>query len=267
MFGIFMESFVIFKLYTGLKLLLLLTLLMWIYLLFREKERRNRIMFVYAPLIIVLLFLFPLSRKFFVAAGLDPETYYRILWTIPMGIITVYGFCRLFENHRKAGTLLAAALIALFGSFVYQSDYISKAENQYHIPDTVIEVCDLIEPENPRARVSAVMPPDLIHFIRQYSARINMPYGREMLVSQWDYYNAVYEAMEGSEIVDMEKLLEATREEYCQYIVMAPGRQSDRDPLFYGLELVGEVDGYRVYLDPVTKEIVDSWQEYYEDEE
>ena len=88
MFGIFMESLVILKLYTGLKLLLFLTLLMWVYLLVREKERRNRVMFVYAPLIILVLFLFPLSRKVFVAAGLDPETYYRILWTIPMGMIT-----------------------------------------------------------------------------------------------------------------------------------------------------------------------------------
>ena len=267
MFGIFMESFVIFKLYTGLKLLLLLTLFMWIYLLIKEKERRNRILFVYAPLIIVILFLFPLSRKFFVAAGLDPETYYRILWTIPMGIITIYGFCHMFEKHRRIGVILAASLIVLCGRCVYQSDYISKAENPYHIPDTVIEICDLIEPENPNARVSAVMPPELIHFVRQYSARINMPYGREMIVQQWDYYNAVYEAMEGSEIVDMEKLLKAVREEYCQYIVMAPGRRSNQDPLLCGLDLVGEVDGYRIYQDPVTKEIVDSWQKYYEDEE
>lgn len=267
MFGIFMESFVIFKLYTGLKLLLLLTLLSWFYLLIREKERRNRVMFVYAPLLIVVLFLFPLSRKVFVAAGLDPETYYRILWTIPMGVITVYGFCHLFSRHRRVGVVLAAVLIGLTGSYVYRSDYISKAENPYHIPDTVTTICDLIEPENPSARVSAVMPPELIHFVRQYSARINMPYGREMLVQRWGYYNAVYEAMEGSETVDMEELLKATREDYCQYIVMAPGRESVQDPLSCGLELVGEVDGYRIYLDPVTRDIVESWQEYYEDDE
>lgn len=94
MFGIFMESLVIFKLYTGLKLLLVLSLISWVYLLFAEKERRNRLLFVYAPLLVIVLFLFPVSRWAFVAAGLDGETYYRILWTIPMGIITVYGFCR-----------------------------------------------------------------------------------------------------------------------------------------------------------------------------
>lgn len=266
MFGIFMESLVIFKLYTGLKLLLGLTLLSWIYLLFAEKGRRNRLLFVYAPLLIVVLFLFPVSRWVFVAAGLDGETYYRILWTVPMGIITVYGICRLFANHRRIGTAVGVALIILCGKYVYQSEYISKAENLYHIPDTVIKICDCIEPENPDARVSAVMPPELIHFVRQYSTRINMPYGREMLVNQWSYYNAVYEAMEGSEVVDVEKLLEATREEYCQYIVLSPGRETRQDPLKCGLTLKDEIDGYRIYEDPVTKEVVDSWQDYYEDE-
>ena len=53
MYGIFMESLVIFKLYTGLKLLLALTALCWIYLLFKEKDKRVRILLVYAPILIV----------------------------------------------------------------------------------------------------------------------------------------------------------------------------------------------------------------------
>jgi len=267
MYGIFMESLVIFKLYTGLKLLFALTLFAWIYLLITEKERRNRLMFVYAPLIIILLFLFPLSRKYFVAAGLDGETYYRVLWTIPMGIITIFGFCRLFERHRRIGLVVTAALIIFCGKYVYKSEYISKAENLYHIPDTVVKICDLIEPENPDTRASAVMPPELIHYVRQYSARINMPYGREMLVPQWKYDNAIYKAMEGTEVVDIDVLLKATRDEYCQYIVLAPGRQTEQEPEECGLVLVGEIDGYRIYEDPVSVKIVESWQEYYEDEE
>ena len=237
MFGIFMESLVIFKLYTGLKLLLVLSLISWVYLLFAEKERRNRLLFVYAPLL------------------------------VPMGIITVYGFCRFFAGHRRIGTAVGAALIILCGRCVYRSGYISRAENLYHIPDTVIEICDRIEPENPDARVWAVMPAELIHFVRQYSSRINMPYGREMLVNQWSYYNAVYEAMEGNEIVDVEELLKATRAEYCQYIVLSPGRETVQDPLSCGLVLADEIDGYRIYEDPVTREVVESWQGYYEDEE
>ncbi len=69
MFGIFMESFVMLKLYTGLKLLLLLSFLSWGYLLIKEREKRVRILLVYVPVIILGLFLFPVSRKLFVAAG------------------------------------------------------------------------------------------------------------------------------------------------------------------------------------------------------
>lgn len=267
MFGIFMESLVIFKLYTGLKYLLLLSAFMWIYLLIAEKDKKIRLFLVYAPIIVAALFLFPVSRKVFVAAGLDGETYYRILWTIPMGLIFVYGICRLFASHKMIGLVISAALVMIGGSYVYKSDYISKAENLYHIPDTVVKICDLIRPEDSRERVSAVMPTELIHFVRQYNAAINMPYGREMIVNQWDYYNAVYEAMEKPEIVDVEKLLEALRADYCQYTVMAKSRQTDQDMEKCGLILLDEIDGYYVYKDPVTAEIVGQWQEYYEDGE
>lgn len=266
MFGIFMESLVIFKLYTGLKLLMLLTAAALIYLLITEKDKRVRYFLVYAPLILIVLFLCPLSRKVFVAAGLDGETYYRMLWLIPMGLITATGACRAFAKHMRIGLAVSMVLIGLCGSLVYRSSYISKAENLYHIPDTVIKICDLIEPEEEDGRVSAVMPTELIHFVRQYSARINMPYGREMIASQWDYYNAVYEAMEGSEVVCMEDLIEAIRADYCQYVVFSPSKETDKDPETCGLSLVAVIDDYRIYEDPVTAREVESWQKYYEDE-
>lgn len=70
MYGIFMESLVIFKLYTGLRFLIVLFALSWIYLLFAEKDKKRRLLFVAAPPLILLAFLFPVSRKIFVAAGL-----------------------------------------------------------------------------------------------------------------------------------------------------------------------------------------------------
>lgn len=264
MFGIFMESLVIFKLYTGLRFLLVLTLLAWIYLLVKEKDKRIRLILVYAPILILLLFFFPLSRKLFVAAGLDGETYYRVIWTIPMGIITIYGACQLFAKHRRIGLIVSSALIILCGSYVYQSTYISKAENLYHIPNTVMKICDCITPENENLRVTAVMPPELIHFVRQYDANINMPYGREMLVERWGYYNEVYEVMEKPEIVEMKALLKATRNNYCQYIVMAQDRETDVNPVESGLVLLDTIDGYRIYEDPVTSEVVEQWLEYEE---
>lgn len=254
MYGIFMESLVIFKLYTGLRLLFALSLVMWIWLLIMEKRKSLRLVLVWAPLLTAVLFLIPLCRKAFVAAGLDGETYYRILWTIPMGVIFCYGACRLSAKYIKTGFVISCALIICCGSLVYRSPYITKAENLYHIPDTVVEICELIGSGNPKVRVSAVMPTELIHFVRQYDASINMPYGREMLVERWEYYNAVYEAMEKPEVVNMEELLAATRAENCRYIVMGEEKRTDMDPEESGLVLVAEIDGYRIYQDP---EVVD----------
>lgn len=269
MFGIFMESFIIFKLYTGLKLLFLLTLAVWFYLLIAEKNKNLRIIFVYAPVLTLILFLFPISRKVFVAAGLDGATYYRVIWTIPMGMITSYGACRLFYKYRKTGLIVTSALIILCGSFVYKSSYISKAENLYHIPDTVINICKLIHPDDAdeNVQVTVVVPEELVYFVRQYDSHIKMPYGREMIESQWDYYNEVHEAMEETDIIDMEKLIEACRKEYCQYIVISPARETDKVPEELGLLHLADVDGYRVYLDPVTEETVKEWAEYYEKDE
>lgn len=269
MFGIFMESLVIFKLYTGLKLLFVLTLASLIYLLVTEKNKTIRQLFVYAPVLILLLFLFPVSRKFFVAMGLDGETYYRVLWTIPMGMITAYGAVKFTGRHRRIGLLASMALIILCGSYVYKSDYISKAENLYHIPDTVIRICDLIHPSDadPDVQVTAVFPEELVHFVRQYDSGIRMPYGREMIASQWDYYNKVHEAMEEDEILDPEKLVEACREEYCQYIILSESRKVTEDPENAGLTLVGKMDGYLIYLDPVSQEAAESFAVYYEEDE
>lgn len=266
MYGIFMESLVIFKLYTGMKFLVVLFVLSWLYLLIKEKNTGRRLMFVYAPFLIIVLFLVPFSRKFFVSVGLDGETYYRVIWTIPMGLITAYGACQFFYRYRRTGLLITSVLIMLCGSLVYRSEYISRAENLYHIPNTVMAICDLIEPENENSHVMIVVPEELVYFVRQYNASIRMPYGREMVASQWNYYNEVHVAMEETEIIDLAALLEAARKEYCQYLVISPARQVEGDADQLGLLLLAELDGYKLYEDPVTAAEVEQWRQYYEED-
>lgn len=261
-----MESLVIFKLYTGLKFLILLFGFSWAYLLLAEKDKGIRLLFVYAPLLIFLLFLFPVSRKAFVAIGLDGETYYRVLWLIPMGIVTIYAACKLFGKHRRIGLVVMTALLVLCGDYVYDSPYIKKAENLYHIPDEVIAICDLIKPKHEDEHVMVVVPEELVYYVRQYNANIKMPYGREMIASQWDYYDPVHAAMEETEEIVIADLLKATREVYCQYIVLSPTRLVDGDPADFGLMMIGNIDGYRVYKDPVTAAVVEEWNQYYEEE-
>ena len=192
MWGIFLESVVIFKNYVGFhqyKFLFVIYLFFLFYLLLAEKNRRIRAILVYAPLLLLICFFVPLFRKVFVRLLNDAETYYRLLWLLQMSLVSAYGAVKLSGRYRKTGLVVMCAAIVLCGSFVYRSEYITKAQNWYHLPEEAVEVAKLLEPEE--GRVMALVPADLIYYIRQYSTNINMPYGREMLIARWDYYNDI----------------------------------------------------------------------------
>lgn len=259
MYGIFMESVVIFKLYGGTGFLTLLFLFSLLYLFFTEKDKRIRAVLIYTPLTLLFLFFFPIFRKVFVRLMEDGTTYYRVLWLIPLGIVIVYAAIKLtgsvFERWGRvaAAVCLGAGivLIALGGKYVYASQHMSKAENLYHLPQEVVEICDLIAPEE--GRIWAVFPTDLVYFVRQYDSNIQMPYGRDMVEPVWDYYNEVHEVMNHPETIDVEKLLEASRKKPCTYIVFPKNKTISGNPQELGLKLLDTIDGYPVYHDEIAQ--------------
>jgi hypothetical protein len=130
----------------------------------------------------------------------------------------------------------------------------SVAQNLYHIPQHVIDICEVVAPSDGEERVRAAFPSELVHFVRQYDTNILMPYGREMVVTQWDYYNPVYEVMEKPETIDAEELLDATRQTGCRYIVLAKDRKINKNLTTLGLKLIDTIDKYYIYEDPAVTE-------------
>lgn len=251
MYGIFMECWVTFKLYGGNGFLLALFVASLIYLLIMEKELYKKLVIAVAPFIILIGFFIPITKIVFVAVFEDgADTYYRILWMIPMGVIIAYAACKLIERHKRIGLVITAIVVMLSGSLVYNNQYVSKAENLYHIPQSVIDVVDAIAPLEGESRVRAVFPSEMVHFVRQYNTNILMPYGRDMISSQWSYYNAVHEEMEREGSIDAEALVTATREAKCRYIILSEDRVVDGDLIEEGLELADTIDGYLIYEDP-----------------
>ncbi len=269
MYGIFMESVVIFKNYAGSHLTIVLFLLSLAFLLFVEKNKRRRAIFVYTPLTLLFLFFFPVFRKVFVRlmSG-EGDTYYRVLWLIPMGVIIAYAGVKLaallYDNlkgkissdqcnwMKRAVLAVLAIAIAFCGKYVYASQYMSKAENLYHLPQTVIDICDLIAPGEGEERIWSVFPTDLVYFVRQYDTNIQMLYGREMVEPKWQYAEPVHTIMNNPTIIDIEELLKLTRERYCTYIVLPNNKDVTEAPENFGLELLDTIDGYPVYFDPVA---------------
>ncbi len=129
MWGIFLESVVIFQNYVGFhqnKYLFGIYLFFLLYLLLTEKNKSIRAVFVYTPIILLFCFFCPLFRKVFVRLLNDAETYYRLLWLLQMSLVSAYGAMKLCGKYRKAGLVVMCAAIVACGSLVYRSEHISK---------------------------------------------------------------------------------------------------------------------------------------------
>lgn len=250
MWGIFLESLVIFQNYVGYhqnKFLFGIFLFFLLYLWLKEKNKICRALFVYVPTMMLILFFCPIFRKVFVALLDDAETYYRLLWLLQMSMVSAYGAVKLCSKYRKIGLVVMTIAIVVCGSYVYKSEHITKAENWYHLPEEAVEVAELIDPEE--GRVMAIVPSDLIYYIRQYSSRINMPYGREMLIARWDYYNDIYEAMEEAEVIETASFVELTRSYGCDYVVLKNERELEEPLTDYGFTVYAQTENYLIYQD------------------
>ncbi len=257
MWGIFLESVVIFKNYMGFHengYLAGIYLFVLLYLWLTEKDKRKRAVFVYAPTLLLLMFFCPLFRKIFVRLLEDSETYYRLLWLLQMSIVSAYGLIKLCGRHRRIGLVVICVAIIACGNYVYDSEHITKAENVYHLPQEAIDIVDLIEPEE--GRITVLVPADLIYYVRQYSTNIELPYGREMLIARWDYHHAMYEAMEKADVIETETFAELARQYPCAYVILKEDRETDKPLTECGYALYDQVGDYLIYKDLETDDAI-----------
>lgn len=234
-----------FKSYGGTGYFTIIFLLSLIYLGFVEEDKRVRTILVYIPAIIFLLFFIPLF--FLLYNTLDSGTYYRILWLIPMTVVIAYAGCKAIGHHTRLGVLIGCIVLIISGTYVYNSQYITKAENPYHLPQETVDICEMIMPEEGEERVWALFPVEQVHFVRQYTTTIQMPFGRDNLVETWYYEHHPLYTLLQQEIIPVEELSELSIEHYCNYIILLKTMEVEGDMEEYGIELIGETENYLVY--------------------
>ena len=266
MYGIFMESWVIFKLYGGRWCYLVLYLAALIFVAVKARDKEIRILFAWLPLMMLAVFFFPTFRKVYVKVFGDGNTQYRLLWLVPMGMTVSYAGCLAATLLPMRGNRLGlkrvidrivipvavALLIAVCGSLVYVNPLVTKAENPWHIPQEAIEVADILAPEQipgaGRIRVRAAVPSELVHFIRQYSTDIVLAFGRDIIA--YDYYNEIHERMEKAEVIDVMGLAEVLRDDGVQYLVLKRDARTDMEPVDAGFVPYAETASYRIFEVP-----------------
>lgn len=234
-----------FKDYSGVGLYSILFLISLVYLAYNEEDKWVKNIFVYIPVVIQILFFVPLFYMFY--NKLDEGTYYRILWLLPMSIVIAYAGCKAIGRHIKLGLLIGCVVIAISGSYVYASQYMSKAENLYHLPQETVDICEMIRPAEGEERVWALFPAEQVHFVRQYTTTIQMPFGRDNLVESWDrIIHPLYTLLQ-QEVIPADELSELSIESYCNYIVLLKTMKVEGDLEDYGIVQIGETENYLVY--------------------
>jgi len=156
-------------------------------------------------------------------------------------------FCYRQKGIRRViVTGVSAIVIVISGSYIYSNPYFEKAENIYHVPQSVVEICDAIEVEG--REVMALFPKEMLQYVRQYSPVVCMPYGREITVDRWNYWLELYDLME-AEVIRSERLCELARIHTCAYIILPEEKPVDGSLNDYDYETFGAVPGYVIYKD------------------
>lgn len=234
-----------FQRYAGTGLILAWFLVAWVYLLITEKKRQNRVLFVYMPAGVLLLFFNPLFFR--ILEGVTEEAiYFRFLWLLPMTIVLAY--CVIKVGNRLKGTrkgvfsIIAVLLIMLSGKLVYTNPLFERAENFYHVPREVVEICDAVHVEG--REVMVAFPSEFLLYVRQYSPYVCMPYGRET----FSVYNELLELLE-AEVVDVKKMSEQSKMYGCHFVVLSKEQTFQGNMRDYSYEWFCEVGDYVIYRD------------------
>ena len=105
----------------------------------------------------------------------------------------------------------------------------------------------MIMPKENEERVTGVFPDELIHFIRQYSTKIQMVYGRDYLAPDWIYGDHPMREVMNQQKIQVFRLVNLANTAKCQYIILRGDKRFIGDFSNFNVEFIGGTENYKVY--------------------
>lgn len=217
------------------------------------KEGRKK--FVIPAMIIGLVIANPWFRDLW-EKKLHLQYYYRVLWivpVIPLCAAVPAGLAGKIKNGNGKGlaALACAGLFALAGTFVYTGwncSFEVPAPNADKLPKEIPAVAEYLLSRKEEPRVVADRWASL--YLRQYSGKIHMLFGRDVDGYIWDAGTdamAAHEAIQDPE-GDMRVVSDIMLNDGYDYLVIWEyDEQKGEDLRACGFEQEAEVAGYRIY--------------------
>ncbi len=248
--------------YSGNHAFTVLFFLAVIWMIADRRERDARIHLAWPMLLIGGIIICPVSA-YVIMKLIGQDVYFRTGWMIPLAIPVSYCAVRVIyrlpkKALRGAAALLFSAGIIWAGTFGLGNDNFSPRENIFKIPNEAIWISDVIaaDAEEQGWTARAVVPDEILCYVRQYDASIHLLYGRNLLMNEvlvqelYDMRNALYNIASSAET-----LVEGMNRYRCNYVVIPYADEELEGRLTpLGLELVSEVAGYSVFRNPGSLE-------------
>lgn len=243
------ESFVAFQ---GTGLIVTLFLASLLFICYGTKDRFIKDIFVKYSIYVLILFFLPIWYVYIYFKS-DYEILYRILWLLPIGIVVCYTLVEVIykfsEKIRSLSFVGALLLIVICGEYVYSSEFFSRAENEYHVPDIVVDICKEVEVEGKEIRIA--VPDELVSYVRQYSSTVLMPYGRETLMGLNPGLSYL-QSLLSEDVINTPEMVHELRDWWTPYLVIRSDARFTESLADYDLVYVTSFGDYDMYLDSET---------------
>jgi len=236
--------------YSGVGLILVLLTASVVYLSIKFKNVSSKYAFVWYPAAVFLVYLCPLWVVY-ISKRNDSAILYRVLWLIPVGVIICAALVELIfslpSKNRPVAVIMSLVIFMLSGRYVYANTQFLKSENIYHIPQDVIDICEIIE--TPGREVKACFPDELLQFVRQYSSYVYLAYGRDVFFEGFVKPDVLLRDLLQDENPDTQAIADELRNSYTPYLILRKDKVLNPSITEYEFKYVDSVGEYDIYLD------------------
>ena len=190
-----------------------------------------------------------LWRKF-----IEQPVYWRTYWLLPIVPVTAYALTEIIwmqEGRMRIAAIAAGSAVVLAGGdnmYRPQDGYFSKAANVYKLPETSCKVAEYIVDQT--GGTLALVPDSLYCYLRQYSAKIDLVYGRNIDGFTSPVLSKSLHKLHGlmwNPPYKIRKILKRAKKRNCEIVVFHSDWEKIGDPEDYGYTLLTEIGNYEIY--------------------
>ena len=202
----------------------------------------------------LVIFLYNPLSQFLWRKLIEETVYWRSYWLLPSIPLFAYVLTELVwmqQGAMRAVVIAAGTAAAVFGGgnmYSQKSGYFTRAENAYKLPGESCKIAEYIVDNV--GETLALVPDSLYCYLRQYSAKIDLVYGRNI-----DGFTSVVLSKSLHKLhglmwqppYKVKRILKRAKKRGCEIVVFRADWEKTADPSVCGYVLLETIGNYEIY--------------------